>query len=482
MIASLAAIGVLALGPAASADEALPLEAEPPPALGNLPGQTGLSLSWGLDDEGRRPLRAGAGLALGAWRLGVAGGEGQGAPRGALAAGEGRWRLVAGGLGGDWGSGLLLGRRGRPGLGNPRPPRAAWLPLAPSTQRSPLARGLFLARAHGSDERLALALLAPPAAGEAPSGLLGLGWRALSLDLLARPAAPGLALGLALPLRSGPAGLQVDAGLLAPRAAPLRRALAWRLALGPGGGEHSLALGVEGLLLAGPQPSPAPDGWLGGAPGEELHAALALAGPGAWRWRLARRLREGLGLASGLRRSESALRLETTGQVAPLHLELELRQVEERQPVLIAAAPGFPRRETRLVVRQELALGVESASGRALSWRRRFGETGVGSLVQLRGTLPGLPRLRLSVLRHELEPGAPAFLVASGGDAGPGLAAENETRALAASGWQLAARLRLGGGGRRLGLNARAARRDDGEASGAFWVDLALARSAQARD
>ncbi|MBM4116491.1 hypothetical protein FJ251_01935 [bacterium] len=477
---ALVAVVLAAPGARARAEEALPLEAEAPPELGALPGRTGLSLGGGLDGEGWRPARLGASLALGSWRLGLAGTQGQGRPRGALAAGEGRWRLVAGGLGGDWGSGLLLGRRGRAGLGNPRPPSARWLPLAPSTQRSPLAAGLYLA--HAGRSRVAVAVLAPAAVGEAPRGLLGLGWRALSLDLLAAPAAPGLAAGLALPRREGSAGLQIEAGLLAPPAAPLRRALAWRLALAPATSARGLALGVEGLLLGGPQPRPAPSGWLGGAPGEELHAALALTGPGDWHWRLARRLRQGLGLAPGLRRSESALCLEQTGRLAPLRLALELRQVEERRTEAIPAAPGFPRAVSRLALRQELAVNLESAGGRALAWRRRFGEQGVGSLFQLRAPLPGLPRLRLSLLRHELEPGAPAFLVASGSDAAPGLAAESETRALAGSGWQLAARLPVGSAGRRLLLSARGARRDDGRLSGALWVDLALARSAQARD
>ncbi len=465
----------------ARAEEALPLDAEAPLALGSLPARSGLSLAGGFDAAGPRPARYGASHALGAWRLGLAGSGLAELPRGALAGDWGRWRLVVGGLAGDWGQGLLLGARRRAPLGAPRAPRAAALPLAPSTASEPLGRGVLLA-AGGSAGRVAIAVLeddsAPgQAAGrQALGAVLGLRWRAASLDLLQAPRALGGALGLDWQREDPRLALATEAGLLAPRAAPLRRGLAWRLALAAPDPASGLRLAVEGLLLDGAQAAGA-RGWFGAAAGEELHAALAGPGPGPWRWRLARRLRRGLGLARGTRRSESAVLIEGEGRLMPLALEIELRQVEERRSETLDAAPGFPRARDALGLRQELAIGLAASRGPALRWRRRFGETGVGSLVQLTGALPGFPGLELSLLRHELEPGAPVFLVYASGEAGAGLAAASETRALAGRGWQASARLRLGGPGRRATLSARYGRREDGSSSWSLAAGLDLARA-----
>jgi hypothetical protein len=477
----LVAIALLVtLGPL-QAEEALPLEAEAPVAIGSLPARTGLSLASGLDAKGLRPARYGANLALGDWRLGLAGNGVEAAPRGALAADLGRWRLVAGGVGGDWGQGLLLGARRRGSLGNPRAARSAALPLTPSTASNPLGRGLLLLGGSGRASA-ALALLlddadsARPWARRALSTALGLRWRGLSLDLLEQPGARGLALGTFGERADRRLACALEAGLLAPAAAPLRRGLAWRLDLAAPDPATGLRLGVEGLLLAGPQPDVA-RGWFSAAPGEDLHAALAGPGPGPWRWRLARRLRRGLGLASGTRRSESALLVEGEGRLAPILVELEVRQVEERRREEAPGMPGFPRSEEAFVLRQELALGLAGARGPALCWRRRLGESGVGSLVQLTGALPGVPRLRLSLLRHELEPGAPSFLVYTSGEAAGGFAADSETRALAGRGWQASAQLRLGGSGRRGTLSARYGRCDDGSATWSLVAGVELART-----
>jgi len=475
----LAIIALFAASTPLRAEEALPLETEAPAALGSLPVRTGLSLSGGLDAKGLRPARYAGSLALGAWRLGLAGSGTQDAPRGALAADWGRWRLVAGGLGGDWGQGLLLGARRRGGLGNPRAPRRAALPLAPSTAATPLGRGLLVV-SEGARASAALALLldeslsAEPWRRRAVSAALGLRWRALSLDLLRESTAEGLALGLCGQRADRQAACALEAGLLAPAASPLRRGLAWRLELAAADPASGLHLGVEGLLLAGPQPE-AVRGWFGAAPGEDLHAALAGPGPGPWRWRLARRLRRGLGLASGTRRSESALLVEGEGRLLPLALEFELRQVEERRSEVAVGQPGFPRTQEALALRQELAVGLASSRGSALRWRRRLGESGVGSLFQLTGDLPGFPRLQLSLLRHELEPGAPTFLVYTSGEAAGGLTVDGETRALAGRGWQATARLRLGGSGRRATLSARYGRREDGSATWSLAGGLELA-------
>ena len=462
-------------------EEALPLEAEAPPALGSLPAHTGLSLSSGLDAAGPRAARYGANLALGAWRFGLAGSGTRELPRGALAADWGRWRLVAGGLGGEWGQGLLLGARRRGGLGNPRAARSAALPLTPSTASRPLGRGLFLIGV-GREASVALALLLDEAAPAAvwprrvSSAALGLRWRGLGLDLLEQPGARGLALGAFGQRADQRAACAIEAGLLAPAASPPRRGLAWRLDLAVAEPAAGLRLGVEGLLLAGPQPAAA-RGWFGAAPGEDLHAALSGPGPGSSRWRLARRLRRGLGLAEGTRRSENAVLIEGEGRFAPVLVELEVRQVEERRQDEALGVPGFPRRAERFALHQELALGIAGLRGPALRWRRRLGEAGVGSLVQLTGALPGVPRLQLSILRHELEPGAPAFLVYSGGETAGGLTADSETRALAGRGWQVSARLRLGGSGRRGSVNARYGRREDGSASWSLAGALELART-----
>lgn len=445
------------------AQEALPLDAEVPPEVSGLPLRSGGTLSWGVADGAPAGGRYRTSLGAGPWLLGVAGesrpGERAAQPRLAFGRTRGRWRLLLGGVDGVWGDGWLLGSRRRSGLGRPRLPGPAPLPLRLSTARSPLGRGALLAWTGGGLQG-GLAVLREDDGPQRAA--LGLRWRGASLDLLAGPSTGALALGLR---RGGAAGgAQVDLALLAPATGGRRRGLGWRLALPLGDG---VDLAAEGRLLDGPRPAAQP-GWLGADPGEELHAALGLAAREGWVWRLGRRHRRGLGLAEDLRRDETALHLD--GELSAGQLRLALRQVEEQVAVELIAPPGFPRRADERRVSQELSAALATSSRWRMSWRRRLSATGGGSLLQFAGPLPPWPALRLQLSRVDLEPGAPSFLLFDAD------ALSRSVEALSAGGWRLGARLGLGPPGRRLVTSANLSRQDAGDTRWSARCELDLAR------
>ncbi len=439
-----------------SAQELLPM-GEQAPEEGEF--FAGLDLAWAHRPDREQAPRYRTGLGLGGGRLALAGRlDSPDGLRGGADLRLGPARIVVGGLGGRWGDGLLLGYRRRPSLGEPARPDAgsADLPGDASSSASPLLKGMSasLAAAEGEVWRLDLAWRPP---GEETELLMaGLRWRSLGLDL--QDAGEAVSLGLSMRGSWETASWSLGMAFRGPRSEPLRRALLGRLRLKGGPGE--LRLGA--LLLAGPVDSGS-EGWLGGARGRELHAAL-LGEAENWRWRLARRWREGIGLGPGERRRESALRLERGLSMG--RLRLELRQIEGREPVELTAAPGFPRREARDELRQELGLSLR---GRwRLTWRRRI-DGGSGRILILGGAMPGWAFLDLQLARYEVEEGARAWLLFEGG------ALYRGVEALRGGGWRLGTRLKFGGRARRLRAGLSWRHGDAEESRFALWCELGSA-------
>ncbi len=448
------ALGLFAVG--VEAQELLNLGEEPPRELDF---SAGLDLAWALRPDREPLLKYRGGLGVAGARLALAGGLGalDGA-RGGAAFRLGPSRIVLGGIGGRWGDGLLLGARRRPSLGEPaRPDQGAGdLPGEASSSASPLLRGISgsLTDADGKIWRLDLAWRPP--GQESELMMLGLRWRHLGLDLQS----DGGAAALGMNWRGGDesTGWSLGQAFRGGQGDDLRRGSILRIRLQAGPGQFRLAA----LLLAGPAVAGS-EGWMGGDAGRELHAAYRGEVDG-WRWRLARRWREGIGLAAGARRRESGLRLER--RVPPGRLRLDLRQVESREWAELPAAPGFPRREQQDALGQELGLSFRGPW--RLSWRRRL-DGGAAGILILGGTPPAWPILDLQLSRYEVEAGARAWLLFGGG------ALHRSVEALRGRGWRLGARMKLGAGARRLraGLSWR---RSDGESGAlAMWCELGSA-------
>jgi hypothetical protein len=450
---------LLALGLAASgaaAQELLPL-GELMPREHEF--SAGLDLAWAHRADREQTFKYRGGLELAGGRLALAGPLGElSEARGGAGLRLGPMRFVLGGIGGRWGEGLLLGARRRPSLGEPARPDlgAGDLPGAASSSASPLLRGISASLELAGGERGRLDLSWRPPGQENELIMLGLRWRHLGLDL--QSMGESRALGLSWRGTREAASWSLGIAFRSAQGDVPRRGTIWRLRLRAGPGECRLAA----LLLAGPT-APEGEGWLGGDAGRELHAAY-LGETAGWRWRLARRWREGIGLGAGARRRESSLRLERS--LPPGRLRLDLRQIETGEQVELSASPGFPRREQQDDLRQELGLSFRGPW--RLTWRRRLDDGAAGILV-LGGSPPGWPILDLQLSRYEVDPGARAWLLFEGG------ALHRSVEALRGRGWRLGARVKLGDGARRLRAGLSWRRDDGGDDLLAIWCELGSA-------
>lgn len=407
----------------AAAQELLPLGEELPEEA-----EFGAGIAYSASHDPERGLRHRyrGGLSRGGFELLFAGDlDAEGPPRYALGRVGERWQLGAGGLGGRWGDGLMLGARRRSALGRPSRPGRPGLPSGLSAGGTPLLQGLHLRLAGAETSGWRGALAWEPPEEEALRGRAHAALRrgGLGLDLQLGDRERSLV------LAAGSEAWQLGVGLRGAGRNPARGGLLWRSRIE----ERGLMLGLEGLLLVGPAPERS-SGWLGGGEGSELHAALAgEAEP--WRWRLAGRWRRGIGLAEGETRRESVAHLARS--LPPGRLELGLRQIESTSAIPLDSAPGFPRRESERTLRQELSLALRGPW--RIGWRRRLGSTGSGDLLMAGVDLPWLPGLRLQIARFELEEGATPFMLFEGA------ALHRGVEVLRGRGWRLGARLRLDG-------------------------------------
>jgi hypothetical protein len=247
--------------------------------------------------------------------------------------------------------------------------------------------------------------------------------------------------------------LQADLAWVRPRGAPARLALRGRW---QAGGE-SLSGGLELLALAGPQPAvPILAGWAAAAPGGEAHA-FAAGHAGAVTWRLARRARDGLGLAALSRAAETGLTLE--GQAAGGRWRLQLRRADEEKACEEASAPGFPRRRRERERREELGLQWRGA------WRLR-------ALWRAEDSSPGA---RLLSCGRDLA-GADCELILFDAPAGGPLAMDGgalarRVEALGGRGWRLAISRHQEAGPATLQVGLLWTQPQEGQARAALWLE-----------
>jgi len=442
--------------PALAGEEDLPLGEELPEheplwsGWGSLRGAEAWQGEGGFRHRLLADWRRG-GLALrAAWSPGE-----PGLPRAGLAWSRGGWALAGGRLSGRWGGGLLLGARRRQGLGRVPSPLPGEAILRPASSRSPVLSGVVLGVPAGPLE-LCLGQLVDLEGkkGTGSGQILSLLWRTWRLDVLGSPRARALA----LDWRSGSeeAGLEVSLAAGRSPAGPARTAGLWRCRgiVGP------FTLGGESMVLAGPAlGEPLVSGWLGAPPGRELHVFLA-GERGALRWRLARRRREGIGLASGARRLETGLTCTAPWRAG--RLRASVRQIEtlgrEEQP----HAPGFPRSAPVRAARQELRLGWEGSW--LLRGVRRQGAGTAASTLLILGFQP-LAAISCRLALFETASGDGSFLLMDGG------ALYRRVEALAGSGWRLALRSEEAGGRLALRGGASWTRRRGAEDRVALWVE-----------
>lgn len=436
--------------------EPLPLGESPPEET---EPEAGLDLSFSRVAEDWGPLRYRGGLERGFFSLALAGERIPGAkgeaPRLALAMGGGDWGILLGGLGGRWGEGLLLGPRRRSALGSPASPTGPGLSGRPSTGREPLLHGASVRLRRGSWRGAFAWRLSQPGRAEPSLMQMTLAWRRLALDAQGGERGSGFAISC----RGGEEGAlwSLGAGQRWPAAGGVpRRGGLWRARLE----STPVDLRAEALVLSGPRPAGV-EGWLGAAEGWELHLALSGEQTG-WRWRAARRLREGIGLGAGVTRREDGLRLARPCRAGGL--SLDFRQIETQTPQPLSASPGFPRWETESALVQELGLAYRGPW--RCQWRRRLGERGRGQLLLLDGPAPRLALMTWQLAVFESEATATPFMLFEAATL------HRRVESLGGRGWRFGLRAKLGDKSRRLrlGLAHRHSDRDGDRL--ALWTEL----------